>query len=98
MHITSLEGLWQLENCPNEFLALFEHGSQNFEKYKPEIQDKQTPHERDEIYVIISGKGTVLNNDKKVNCKAGDFVFVPAGIEHRFTNFIFLNKLCTCCR
>jgi mannose-6-phosphate isomerase-like protein (cupin superfamily) len=28
-----------------------------------------------------------LNNDKKVNFKAGDFLFVPAGIEHRFTNF-----------
>ena len=40
-----------------------------------------------EIYVIISGEGTFLNNDKQVNFKAGDFLFVPAGIEHRFTNF-----------
>jgi len=40
-----------------------------------------------ETKVIISGKGMFLNNDKKVNFKAGDFLFVPAGIEHRFTNF-----------
>lgn len=87
MHISSSEGLSRLTNCPNEFLTLFEHGSLNVEIYKPEINDKQTPHDRDEIYVIISGKGTFLNNDKKVNFIAGDFLFVPAGIEHRFTNF-----------
>ena len=87
MHITASEGLSQLKNSPNEFLALFEHGSLNVEIYKPEIHDKQTPHEWDEIYVIISGEGTFLNNDKQVNFKAGDFLFVPAGIEHRFTNF-----------
>ncbi len=40
-----------------------------------------------EIYVIISRKGKFLNNDTEVNFKAGDFLFVPAGIEHRFTNF-----------
>jgi len=33
MHITSSEGLKQLKNCPNEFLALFEHGSLNVEIY-----------------------------------------------------------------
>ena len=54
MQITSSEGLSQLKNSPNEFLALFEHGSLHVEIYKPEIHDKQTPHDRDEIYVIIS--------------------------------------------
>ena len=87
MHISSSEGLSRLNNCPSDLLALFEHGSLNVEIYKPEIHDNQTPHDRDEIYVVISGKGTFLNNDKRVNFKAGDFLFVPAGIEHRFTNF-----------
>jgi len=31
--IASSEGLRQLKNCPNEFLALFEHGSLNVEIY-----------------------------------------------------------------
>jgi cupin superfamily acireductone dioxygenase involved in methionine salvage len=69
-YITSSKCLRKLIKYPNEFLALFEHGSLTIE-----------------IYVIISGKGTFLNNDTKVNFKAGDFLFVPARIEHRFTNF-----------
>lgn len=48
------------------------------------IYHLQTPHDRDEIYVIISGKGRFLNNDTEVNFKAEDFLFVPAGIEHSF--------------
>ena len=40
-----------------------------------------------EIYVVISGSGSFLNGNNTVEYKAGDFLFVPAGIEHRFINF-----------
>jgi mannose-6-phosphate isomerase-like protein (cupin superfamily) len=87
MHISPSEALTRLGNSPNEFLTLFEHGSLSAEVYKPEITDKQKPHERDEIYVIISGKGSFINDAEQVNFKAGDFLFVKAGIDHRFINF-----------
>jgi len=87
MHITTSEAITRLGNSYKEFLTLFEHGSLSVEVYKPETRDKQKPHERDEIYVIISGKGSFINNGEQVNCKAGDFLFVRAGIDHRFINF-----------
>ena len=87
MHITTEEGLKGLEKTSQAFLELFKHGSLNVEIYKPELHDKQTPHDRDEIYVIIAGSGVFVNDGHKVNFKAGDFLFVPAGIAHRFSNF-----------
>jgi mannose-6-phosphate isomerase-like protein (cupin superfamily) len=87
MHITTQEGLKQLKNSSLEFLELFKHGSLIIEIYKPELHDHQTPHDQDEIYVVIAGSGEFMNDGLKVNFKAGDFLFVPAGIEHRFINF-----------
>lgn len=87
MHIQPAEALTKLNNSPKEFIELFQHGSLSVEVYKPELNDLQTPHDRDEIYVVISGTGKFLNGSQTIDFKAGDFLFVPAGIEHRFSNF-----------
>jgi mannose-6-phosphate isomerase-like protein (cupin superfamily) len=47
----------------------------------------QTPHEQDELYVVFSGSGEFLLNGERMNFTAGDVLFVPAGVEHRFENF-----------
>jgi mannose-6-phosphate isomerase-like protein (cupin superfamily) len=44
----------------------------------------QTPHEQDEIYVIIRGKGTLIHDGKRNTFQAGDLLFVAAGVEHQF--------------
>ncbi|MEM8848319.1 MAG: cupin domain-containing protein, partial [Bacteroidota bacterium] len=54
---------------------------------KPNQVDLQEPHSRDEVYVIISGTGEFLIRDKRYTFAPGDFLFVPAGVEHRFENF-----------
>ncbi|MDB5134069.1 MAG: algA [Mucilaginibacter sp.] len=64
-----------------------QHGTMSVEIYRPENIDMQIPHKQDELYVVISGSGEFLNDDKRVNFNAGDVLFVPAGIEHRFENF-----------
>ena len=87
MHISPKQAIDSLEDSPQEFLELFRHGSLAVEVYKPELIDQQAPHDRDEIYVIISGSGKFLNGKSTISFKAGDFLFVPAGIEHRFINF-----------
>jgi len=87
MHIQPSDTLTSLKNSPKEFIELFQHGSLTVEVYKPELIDQQTPHDRDEIYVVISGSGRFINGNNTVEFKAGDFLFVPAGIEHRFINF-----------
>ncbi len=68
-------------------MNLFEHGTLSIEIYKPDKVDKQIPHDRDEVYVIISGSGEFINENKKVTFEAGDFLFVTAGNQHRFINF-----------
>ena len=87
MHIQSSDALVSLQNSPKEFIELFHHGSLTVEVYKPKLTDQQSPHDRDEIYVVISGSGKFVNGKQTVDFKAGDFLFVAAGIEHRFINF-----------
>ena len=57
------------------------------EIYKPENYDLQKPHDRDEIYVVISGTGIFYLNGERFPFQPGDFLFVSAHIEHRFESF-----------
>ncbi len=87
MKINTTEALEKLTAQDSPFLTLFSHGTLEVEIYKPEKVDLQTPHTRDEVYVVISGTGEFLNGDKRTTFAPGDFLFVPAGVEHRFENF-----------
>ena len=69
------------------FIELFKHGSLSVEYYKPHEIDLQQPHNKDEIYVIAAGTGNFKNGDRTTAFKTGDFLFVPAGVEHQFENF-----------
>lgn len=83
MHISIQEVAEKLEKSNK----LFSHGTLSVELYKRDQVDNQKPHDRDEIYVIASGEGEFLNDGKVIQFKAGDFLFVKAGVEHRFLNF-----------
>ena len=39
--------------------------------------------EADEYFFIISGSGSATIGDKSYEFEAGDFIFVPAGVDHR---------------
>ncbi|MFT4663412.1 MAG: mannose-6-phosphate isomerase-like protein (cupin superfamily) [Polaribacter sp.] len=47
----------------------------------------QEPHKQDEVYVVISGTGTFINGETTSPFGPRDFLFVPAGVEHRFVDF-----------
>lgn len=87
MQINPTIALEKLKDSGSEFLELFHHGSLVVELYKPHLTDKQTPHERDELYVVISGSGEFINGENRHAFDVGDVLFVPAGREHRFINF-----------
>lgn len=76
-----------LKKSKSVFIELFKHGSLVVEYYKPDKVDNQQPHNRDEIYVIASGTGTYFNGTKRLKFKPGDFIFVAAGVDHRFEKF-----------
>lgn len=65
----------------------FKHGSLAVEFYKPDKVDAQTPHTRDEIYVVATGSGFFINDEVKQPVEAGEVLFAPAGVAHRFVDF-----------
>ncbi|WP_028666483.1 cupin domain-containing protein [Runella zeae] len=69
------------------FLEVFRRGTLSVELYHPEGEDKQTPHSRDEVYIIAAGEAVFELEGQKTQVKTGDFLFVPAQAEHRFVEF-----------
>ena len=63
------------------------HGTMKLELYRPVGTDQQTPHRRDEIYIIRQGTAQFRREGEAVAVGPGDTLFVPAGIEHRFEQF-----------
>ncbi len=82
------DALAQLEKVqPQKFVDVLRHGTLEVEIYQPEKTDPQQPHTRDEVYVIIQGEGMFVNGEQRHTFQAGDVLFVPAGVTHRFENF-----------
>lgn len=46
--------------------------------------DEQQPHTEDEVYVVLAGRGRFTAGDETRDCAAGDVIFVPARVPHRF--------------
>jgi mannose-6-phosphate isomerase-like protein (cupin superfamily) len=46
--------------------------------------DPQSPHTEDELYYVISGRGSVTVGDETREVAAGSLVFVAATVPHRF--------------
>lgn len=80
-----------LESLPgpggSRFAEVMRHGTMQAEIYAPRGTDSQQPHPRDELYVVVSGRGTFLNGETRHPFQPGDLLFVPAGVVHRFEAF-----------
>ena len=86
--LTSAHALARLaEESGRDYVAPFHHGTLEVGIYKPDRVDRQEPHTRDEVYVVISGSGTFVNGDERHPFEAGEVLFVPAGVAHRFEGF-----------
>lgn len=71
----------------NRFHIGLRRGQLQVELYIPEGADLQQPHSRDECYVVIRGSGRFQIGEEVIPFNAGDFLFVPAGMKHRFLDF-----------
>jgi mannose-6-phosphate isomerase-like protein (cupin superfamily) len=69
------------------FARVLEQPGVEVEIYAPRGIDTQTPHDRDEIYIVITGSGMFRNGGRRHSFAPGDLMFVPAGVEHRFESF-----------
>lgn len=67
---------------------VFEQGSEvTVELYVPVGEDRQTPHDRDELYIVATGEGTFRRGKEVVSFTPGDLLYVPAHVPHRFETF-----------
>jgi mannose-6-phosphate isomerase-like protein (cupin superfamily) len=55
--------------------------------------DRQQPHEDDELYVVLDGRGVLTVEGESIPLREGEAVFVPAGAEHQFTGYEGLSVL-----
>lgn len=46
--------------------------------------DRQKPHREDEVYYVVSGRGTIRVGAEDRPVRAGSLVFVAAGEAHHF--------------
>lgn len=77
----------RLQASDNLFHVLFKRGDFSMELFAPRGTDTQSPHTQDEVYVISSGQSQFLRDDQVASVRAGDALFVPAGMVHRFFDF-----------
>ncbi len=55
--------------------------------------DHQQPHEDDELYVVLDGRGVLTVEGKEIPVEKGQAVFVPAHAVHQFTGYEGLSVL-----
>ncbi len=84
--VVTLEQAASLGPPPPGNLAtpVFGHGSLEVEWYAPAHEDRQQPHDRDEVYVVARGNAVFFDGEQRTRVAEGAFIFVAAGREHRF--------------
>ena len=65
-------------------VSVLQRGSLHAKLSAPKVRVRQTPHEQDEIYIIIKGRGVLSHDGKRDLFEPGDLLFVAAGVEHQF--------------
>jgi len=85
---TMLDLMARLPGAEGErFTVALKRGTLTLELYAPRGADHQEPHRRDEVYVVVQGRGWFVNGDDRSSFGPGDLLFVPAGVTHRFEDF-----------
>lgn len=46
--------------------------------------DPQTPHQEDEVYVVVKGRAKLRVGEEERPMAPGSIAYVPRGVEHRF--------------
>ena len=69
------------------YAEMFRHGTLTVEIYAPKGVDLQQPHTRDELYIVVAGRGWFFCEGKRFQFAPGDALFAAAGEVHRFEDF-----------
>ena len=66
------------------FIDAFRHGTMSVEIFAPRGTDRQSPHEQDELYIVVTGFACFNHLGVLSNVCSGDAIFVAAGEAHHF--------------
>ena len=77
----------RLRESASDYAELIEDGRFDLGLYQPVDVDSQTPHARDELYIVAKGAGRFICAGETKPFAAGDVFFVTAGTDHRFVEF-----------
>ncbi|HTQ33270.1 MAG TPA: cupin domain-containing protein [Stellaceae bacterium] len=66
---------------------IFVDGDLEIRLYAPKGHDPQTPHDRDELYVVAAGRGNFRFGDRVEPFAPGALLYVAANETHRFEDF-----------
>src|SRR5258708_40150880 len=86
-HISIADAVGRLAGAALRSIPLFAHGSLLVKYYAPLGTDAQTPHTRDEIYVVAQGRGVFFDARSRRAFAPGDLLFAAAGLTHRVEDF-----------
>jgi mannose-6-phosphate isomerase-like protein (cupin superfamily) len=64
-------------------VSLLQRGTLDVKLSLPVLPNQQNPHAKDEVYIIIRGRGVLYHDGQRDPFEAGDLLFVAAGIEHQ---------------
>ncbi|MEP7087079.1 MAG: cupin domain-containing protein [Gemmatimonadota bacterium] len=77
-----------LPSPPDEqYMIVYRHGTLEAGIYAPRGADAQSPHARDEVYVVVQGRGVFICGTTRKPFTPGELLFVPAGTIHCFEDF-----------
>lgn len=89
-HVALADAVAALADRPaggRPYAELINRGTLRVGLYAPRGKDTQQPHDQDEVYVVMSGRGTFRNGPTSHPFQPGDALFVPAGVPHLFEDF-----------
>jgi len=78
---------YRVAEAAKPYLVVFERENITVELFIPRESDTQSPHDRDELYVVVAGKGTFRRGKELVRFGPGDILFVKAHVPHRFESY-----------
>lgn len=71
----------------DEYREVLRRGTMSVGLYTPKGEDKQSPHDQDEVYIVERGSGVFVEGDRRTRFEAGAVLFAGAGTVHRFEEF-----------
>jgi mannose-6-phosphate isomerase-like protein (cupin superfamily) len=72
----------------NPYLQFINEGSMSLGLYALSAgsTDTQSPHDEDEIYYVVAGRGAIVVDGERRPVRPGSIVFVAKEVEHRFVD------------